>query len=411
MVAAKDILPQTGPALTGPDRGTPVTAVAPEAPRYEISSSDSRKVNDPLFSKPVLPKIEANDSTVMPKEELDKALSSTTKSSKDEPKGIAKWISSVAQYGVPKWLRDTVPLAGTFIASFMHLATGLGRVKAFFPKPIQSFLERFSLPISKTVNAINYLAKSVDASAAVNKRGYDALGRMMHVLLVPFAPLEDIFLASGISSGLTQTMIGVSREKSDDPTPKSAWEDIVFHFRRIISMLKDLMKPGALWGKDRLIFKKSVPGSEKKDEAHLLILSAMMNIGSTIIGIGPKLLGLPEFIRSPLRKFAALVRNAGSILSDYGKYKDPSLLVKAVGGAYLGVSALDISQTFIKDKELKTTVNHFLQPITNFANFLYAMISSDKTDKAKARDNNGGVKLSTEQIHKAPANEEMAFAA
>ena len=84
------------------------------------------------------------------------------------------------------------------------------------------------------------------------------------------------------------------------------------------------------------------------------------------------------------------------------------LFVKAVGGAYLGVSALDISQTFIKDKELKTTVNHFLQPITNFANFLYAMISSDKTDKANERKNNAGVKPVQEQIHK--PNEEMAFA-
>ncbi len=369
MVAAINILPQPGPALTGPDRRTAETA--------SVDQTRIGSVNAPV-SVAQLAEPEANDSKTMSKEELAKAV--------EDSNGVSGWLSNVAKNGVPKWLRDTVPLAGTFFASFMHLATGLGRVKAFFPKPIQSLLERFSLPISKTVNAINYLAKSVDAAAALNKRGYDALGRMMHVLLVPFAPLEDIFLASGISSGLTQTMIGVSREKTNDPTPKSAWEDIVFHLRKIVSMLKDLMKPGALWGKDRLIFKKSVPGAEKKDEAHLLILSAMMNIGSTIIGIGPKLLGLPEFIKSPLRKFAALVRNAGSILSDYGKYKDPSLLVKAVGGAYLGVSALDISQTFIKDKELKTTVNHFLQPITNFANFLYAMISSDKTDKANAKN-------------------------
>ena len=330
----------------------------------------------------------------MPKEELDKAVK-------------AKNASDDTQ-GVPLWLRDKVPFFATTFASLMHLATALGRMKAFFPAPVQKFLERFSLPVSKAANAFNYLMKSINSWK--NNKGFDALGRLIHVLFVPFAKLEDIFLVGGLSSGLTQMWIAVNRDSSKDKEPKSVIEDIQYHFKRVGQLIKELMKPGALFGKNSLLWRNL---RDEHGAPHLLVLTGIGNILSPVIGVGTRLLGLPSGVVSVARKFAAVLRNVMSILSDIGKYLDPYPLTKAVGGAYLGVSALDISQSFIKDPELKTTVNHFLQPVTNFANYLYAMLSSKKSDEANERKKNGGVNPvpDQKQIHKPTADNEMAFAA
>gem|GEM_PF-6749054 len=356
--AIKATSPALGQPITGPDRGTPTTVAAPEAPLAKLGLRQSEQ-----GANLAKVDIEANDSKAMSRDEVVAAVGEVN----NKPKSNGS---------IPKWLRDDVPFYGTILASLMHLTTAFGRVAKLLPKPIQNFFEQNSLGVSKSVNALNYLLKSVNSF--MSNHAFDALGRLMHVLFVPLSKLEDIFLVGGLSSGLTQMWLAVNRGKSNDPMPKSAFEDLQYHFMKIKSLFVDLFKPGG----HKLLWQNL---SNDKGAPHLLVLTGIGNVLSPIIGVGSRLLGLPQGIVGFCRKVAGVLRNLMSILSDIGKWLDPDKLVKSVGATYLGVSALDISQTFISDPEAKTTVNHFLQPVTNFANYLYAKVSSKKADEAKAK--------------------------
>ena len=365
MVANTETLPNLGPAVTGPNGRTPETALGSNRAGGIPAQipAEPRVANETVTKLAAPADLAPQDSKAMSKQDLDKALAQKPEASEVK--------------GVPVLWRDTVPMIATGIASAMHLLTAFGRIfKNILPASAQTWLENNVLKLSKTANAFNYTMKSADSF--MHKRGFDALGRFMHVLFVPGASLEDIFLAGGMSSGPTNMMLGVDRKKSDKP--KSAWEDITYHLRYSAQMFKEILQAG--FGKKRLVLKPEWDPKTKqlKEERHTLFFAGVLNIVFAALGLGAKLFKLPEFLYSPIRKIAALGRNFGSFASDYGKLSHPDIAVKTTGWLYVVVAALDILQSFISNKYLRTTLNHFLQPITNVANFIYTLVSAKKND-------------------------------
>ncbi len=351
--------PAVGQSQTGPDRRTPemlnqprATTVVPEKPRaacHEI---------------PAIKLAEAN--------------------TKPEAVQAAEVKANDKQQSKDSVLADSarkVVHTGVITASALHAITAFGRVFPILPKSLQAFLENNALKVSKAVNAAGYAIESAAAFAA--KRGFDAIGRLMHVLFVPWAKLEDIFLTGGLSSGPTSMMLAVNRKES----PKSNWEDIKFHLSRVLQMTKQLFSFKSWFGKDRLVFKGwPRPGKVEEQEPHTLLLGGWLNLISPIIGLGPKLLKLPQTVCDLFRSAAAITRNAGSPVADWGKFNHEKKVVRTTGKLYIIVAILDLLQSGLKNQALKTTINHCLQVVTNFANYYYTRASAEMTEESKVAD-------------------------
>ncbi len=359
MEAARNILPQPGPALTGPDRRTAETASAEVARAPSGVSQDAELLSKPEAAKAVDP--EPKDSTSMSKDELAEVVH------KESDSKLADSARKVVHTGV-------------VTASILHGVTALGRIFPILPKSLQSFLENNALKVSKTVNALGYAIESAAAFAA--KRGFDAVGRLMHVLFVPWVNIEDIFLTGGLSSGPTSMMLAVNRKEK----PKSNWEDIKFHLTKVWSMTKQMFNIKSWFGKERLVFKGwPRPGKVEEQEPHTLLLGGWLNLFSPVLGLGTKFLNLPKTIYDKIRGFAAFTRNAGSPIADWGKFNHEKKVVRITGRLYILVAILDLAQSRIKNEYLKTTINHLLQVVTNFANYYYTRASAEMTEESKGK--------------------------
>jgi len=311
--------------------------------------------------------IEANDSKAMSRDEVVAAVGGVNNKAEQESK------DSVLANSARK-----VVHTGVITASALHAITALGRVFPILPKSLQTFLENNALKVSKAVNAAGYAIESAAAFAA--KRGFDAIGRLMHVLFVPWVDIENIFLTGGLSSGPTSMMLAVNRKES----PRSNWEDIKYHFTKVWQMTKQMFSLKSWFGKDRLIFKGwPRPGNVEEQEPHTLLLGGWLNFLSPIMGLGPKLLSMPQKVCDVFRAIAAGTRNLGSPTADWGKFNHEKKVVRTTGKLYIVVALLDFLQSRLKNQALKTTINHLLQVVTNFANYYYTKVSGEMTEESK----------------------------
>jgi len=285
---------------------------------------------------------------------------STNNNSFDSMEGLE---GTAKRYDIKSILRDKVPELGLALASGMHLIAGFAKATNTIPKSITDFFNTHALTASKTANLWNYVAKGVTALA--NGRSWDGIGRLAYVIPV-FASLENFFLFSGISSGITMIEQGHL-----DKVKKSSnlIGDFVNNSKAFVEKIKEVYEHGL--GKNRIVFR-----GQKIEEKFkgTMFVSAFGNVFGAILGM------ISPSKDSKLRKLAALVRNLGGLGCDWGKFThaDPNNRYSAI--AYLGVSVLDVVQTFTPEP-FATVLSHFGLTINNLANYFYVNTSKARDDK------------------------------
>lgn len=262
-----------------------------------------------------------------------------------------------------KIFRDYVPMAGLALASFMHIAAGFSQATKMLPESLSNFFDKQSLKVSKFANLYNYTAKGV--MALKNGRSWDGIARLAY-WIAAFANLENFFLFSGISSGISMMEQG-HIDKVKKSGKNNLLEDFTSNSKAFIEKIKEVFKAGI--GKDRIVFR-----GRKMEEKHkgTMFVSAFGNFFGAALGL------IAPQKDSKLRKLAAIVRNLGSLGCDWGKLLHPDPNNRNSAFSYLVVSVFDLVQTFAKEP-VATMLSHFGLATNNLANFYYVNTS-------KARD-------------------------
>lgn len=267
--------------------------------------------------------------------------------------------------GVPEnktnFIRERLPQLGTALAAGMHAFAGASKAVKFLPDGMTNFLDKNSTNVTKIVNVGNYLMKGLEAIS--KGRAWDGIGRLMYPIVVPFMDQEDVFLSSGLSSGITMFEQGQRHKVGEIKTLAG---DFTGNLKAFGGMISDIKRNG--FGKDRLLF---VP--ENKEKGHTMWLGANGNFFGALLGLAA------GKGKSPLKKFASIVRNAGGIVCDWGKIMSPDINNKISGITYLMVSVLDVLQAF-SPEPLASTLSHFSLAINNIANYFYVNTSKATSD-------------------------------
>lgn len=297
-----------------------------------------------------------------------------------DPRVLASFDSSEgienSQEKIPKDIlglaTEYLPVIAYSLSSFMHCLSGLGKIfPKIMPKSTAMIFDLVSLPFSQTVNIFNYIAKGL--GALKHNRSWDALGRLLYPLAVLGAGRQDVFLYSGLSSGITMYEQG-QRDKVKNHS--NLTENFADNFQVFLQMFKEIWAGGL--GSQRKIFV-----SKDKEKGHTMFFSANGNFLGALLGIVSNVLKLPDIF-----KFAAsLLRNAGSIACDYAKIIHPDFNNRMSGIFYLVVSVFDLGKYFV-DKKYASAFADFSLASNNIANFFYvntSKASDNKTYKSYAQ--------------------------
>jgi hypothetical protein len=268
----------------------------------------------------------------------------------------------------PSFVRDALPILGYSTASIMHLLAGLAKSgKNILPTGITKFLDQYSLVISKLVNVANYTYKGIEALAG--KRAWEGLARLAYSIIIPFVPLESMFSASGISSGLTM-MEQAQRHKLQGLAPAKTWEeDLKRNFTAFKEMVSETLAGLPFISKDKKVFVNTT-----KEKGHTMFLCAWGNFLGALLGFA-----VGKDHSSPLGKVASLLRNAGGIGCDWAKLIHPDWNNKLSAIFYAGVSAFDFGKSFTNDGKAKI-LSHFSLALNNFANYYYVNTTKTTSD-------------------------------
>ena len=260
-------------------------------------------------------------------------------------------------------LRDKVPELGLALASGMHLIAGFAKATQTVPESITKFFDKHALTASKVANLWNYIAKG--ATALMNGRSWDGIGRLAYIL-PSFASLENFFLFSGISSGITMMEQGHLDKVKES---KNLFEDFANNSKAFVEKIKEVYNAGL--GKDRIVFRNQKVEEKFKGT---MFVSAFGNFFGALLGM------ISPDKNSKLRKVAAVVRNLGGLGCDWGKFTHPDPNNRNSAIAYLGVSVLDVVQTFTPEP-FASVLSHFGLTINNLANYFYVNTSKARDEK------------------------------
>ncbi len=275
------------------------------------------------------------------------------------------------------FLRDQAPIYGYSAASLMHLLAGLAKSWQILPAGLTKFLDQYSLIVSKLVNVANYTYKGMEALAG--KRAWEGLARLAYSAIIPFIPLESMFSASGISSGLTM-MEQAQRHKLQGLAPAKTWEE---DLRRNFSAFKEMVTE-TLYGLPFISKNPRVFISAAKEKGHTMFLCAWGNFLGALLGFA-----VGKDHGSQLGKAASLLRNAGGIGCDWAKLIHPDWNNKLSAIFYAGVSAFDFGKSFTNNGRANI-LSHFSLALNNFANYYYVNTTKTTSDGTfKDYKNNG----------------------
>ncbi|MEY3369783.1 MAG: hypothetical protein RLZZ361_453, partial [Cyanobacteriota bacterium] len=266
------------------------------------------------------------------------------------------------------FVRDQLPVLGYGGASVMHLLAGLSKLGKFIlPKSLADFIDKYSLTLSKAVNVANYTYKGIEALAG--KRAWEGLARLAYSAIVPFVPLESVFSASGISSGLTM-MEQAQRHKLSHLAPaQSLGEDLKRNFSAFKQMCLESLQGLPFISKSPKVFV-----SKSKEKGHTMFLCAWGNFLGAILGFFAG-----NNHNSPIGKLASFLRNAGGVGCDWAKFIHPDINNKISAVLYLGVSGFDFAKSFTNDASANV-MSHFSLALNNFANYYYVNTTKATTD-------------------------------
>lgn len=266
------------------------------------------------------------------------------------------------------FVRDQLPVIGYGSASVLHLIAGVNKLGKFvLPKSIGDIIDKYSLTLSKAVNVANYTYKGIEALSG--KRAWEGLARLAYSLIVPFVPLESVFSASGISSGLTMMEQAQRHKLKDLPPAQSLGEDLKRNFVAFKDMCVESLQGLPFISKNPKIFV-----SPSKEQGHSMFFCAWGNFLGAILGFF-----VGNNHSSPLGKLASLLRNAGGVGCDWAKFIHPDINNKISALLYLGVSGFDFAKSFANDSSANI-MSHFSLALNNFANYYYVNTTKATTD-------------------------------
>jgi hypothetical protein len=267
-------------------------------------------------------------------------------------------------------LRRSLPKLGYAVSVFGHLAAATAAFSNVFPESIKNGLNKLAPNITKLVNSINFFAKGADAFN--HNRALDSIARFLFPAVVPFMPVEDMYLGAGLGLGLT--MMNDSHEsKVKDKS------NLITNFKESVQAFKELVKEtvDAGLGKDRKILVH-----KDKEKGHSMHTSGIGMFLGSALGLANKALFRDEdsFIHQTLHKSSTLIRNVFGIWGDIIIMLHPDSNNNKAGIAYITAATLDTLQAVVLPKELRQGVSHIVQSIANVANYFYANTTQARSD-------------------------------
>ncbi len=261
---------------------------------------------------------------------------------------------------------------------------------------LKDFVDEWSVRLTKAAIMIRYI--NAGLGAFLNKRIVEAFGRVAGILPLPFVKLEDLTLATGLSTFFSQTDLGL--EQKIGASKKSSYESMIENakewFGNWLEMSADIIKNGFSMNSARLLFpdfkleqitdiprrfyedfmtpKHTIGKPGEKEKGHTAVFGAYMIGGGALIGV---LFGRKA--RNIWNKLGGLIRNIGGILGDYTLVTHPDPNVRK-GGYFFGMATIiDVVQRFMPDWVINT-INH-VNCINNIiASDYYALRTQKRTE-------------------------------
>lgn len=272
-------------------------------------------------------------------------------------------------------IAESINIASYVTASLLHLGAAFtNQFKGILPDFMARGLDKSAPILSKAVNSINSLQKGF--MALKDRRSFDALARFAYPLIVPWMPVEEMYQATGISSGLAMWTDSQKHYLKNKEKSESLVTDFFDNIRVNIKLLKEMFT--GLFTKDRKLFV-----SQAKDEGHTMALGGHLNFMGAAICLADKFLhGTVKSVGhvTMLRRLGLWVRNIGSGVADYAKLIHPDKNHQRAAIGYVGTSAFDIAQGSTSDSDKANTLSHLSQAIGNIANYFYINTTKATTD-------------------------------
>jgi hypothetical protein len=270
-------------------------------------------------------------------------------------------------------LQKNLPKLGYAVSVAGHLSAAFAQFSNILPESLTNGLNHLAPNITKLVNSINFFAKGADAFK--HNRALDSIARMLFPVIVPFMPVEDMYLGAGLGLGLTM-MNDAHESRVKDKS------NLVTNFKESYRAFKELVTETwqAGLGKDRKILV-----SKDKEKGHSMHSSGIGMLAGSALGlinkyVIRKIAGEDSFMANAIHKFSATFRNVFGIWGDIIIMLHPDENNIKAGRAYIMAAALDTLQAVVLPKELREGVSHIVQSLANVANYFYANTSQARSD-------------------------------
>lgn len=270
-------------------------------------------------------------------------------------------------------LQKSLPKYGYAVSVLGHLAASAAHFSNVLPESITNGLNKLAPNITKLVNSVNFFAKGADAFK--HNRALDSIARMLFPTIVPFMPVEDMYLGAGLGLGLTMINDANESKVNDD-------SDLIKNLKQSYAAFKETLKETwqAGLGKDRKIFV-----SKDKQKGHSMQTAGIGMFSGSALGLINKYLikkitGEDALLTKAIHKFSSVFRNVFGIWGDIIIMLHPDENNIKAGRAYIMAAALDTLQAVVLPKELREGVSHIVQSLANVANFFYANTSLARSE-------------------------------
>lgn len=327
-----------------------------------------------------------------------------TAAKEDEPKTLFRSVTDK----LGEWLFHPIINQALITGDVLSAATDLFRIPgvkavaknlfSFMPAPwkdTKESIDYWSVWMTKAVIMSRFILAG--GMALVENRVMEAFGRVAGILALPFVKLEDITLATGLSTAFCQIDLGLEGEMQAEEGKKfkNPIDNLTQWFRSLGKLTKEFLTTG-LASKDRTLFpdfkwsqitelpgkfhedviqggeRKAKPGD--KDRGHTTVMSGwLIGLGAFIgVAFGRK-------SRNIWNKLGGVLRNVGGIIGDYTLVTHPDAKMRRAGYFAGFASIVDAVQRFLPDWIINS-INH-LNCINNALALHYYCKRSDDKNK------------------------------
>lgn len=238
------------------------------------------------------------------------------------------------------------------LAAHFHLLVGLNGDFKFLPESWGKAFDKLAPKVSKMVNLFNYTDKG--QLSIRDNNSLDGVSKLLFPAVVTWMPVDDMFLAQGLSSGTTM----MASAHNPRITDKSRFmSNLKQHWESYKEMISEIFFGG--WdGIKRLV---------SKDDFHLMHLGGNMNFFGGLGGL------IADGVHPILKTFFSGIRNFGGIICDIAKILHGDFNYAISGSLYIAAHILDIWQTSISqdDHEKSRKLSHYVQWLSTIANYFY----------------------------------------